>query len=49
MMWTLLGLLLVLWALGLAFGVAGNLIHIVLAVALIVVVIQVLQTRKAAH
>jgi len=49
MLWTLLGMLLVLWALGLAFGVAGNLIHIVLAVALIVLLIQVLQTRKPAH
>jgi hypothetical protein len=49
MLWTLLGMLLILWALGLGFGVAGNLIHIVLAVALIVLLIQVLQTRKPAH
>ncbi len=49
MLWTLLGLLLVLWALGLAFGVTGSLIHILLAVALVVLVVQALQTRKAAH
>ena len=49
MLWTLLAMLLVLWAFGLAFGVAGNLIHAVLAIALIVLVIQVLQNRQIAH
>lgn len=47
MLWTLLGILLVLWAFGLVFGTAGQLIHILLALALIVVVIQVIQKRKA--
>jgi hypothetical protein len=49
MLWTLLGLLLVVWALGLVFGVAGNLIHIVLAIALVVLVIQVIQSRRLPH
>ena len=49
MLWALLGLLLVAWALGLAFGVAGNSIHVVLAVALVVLVIQLIQTRRLAH
>ena len=44
-----LGLLLVLWTLGLAFGVAGNLIHVLLAVALVLLVVQALQARKTAH
>lgn len=46
MLWTLLTILLLVWAFGLGFGVAGNLIHILLAVALIVLIIQVLQTRR---
>jgi hypothetical protein len=36
------------WALGLGFGVAGNLIHILLVVALVVVVINLLQGRRVA-
>ena len=37
MLWTVLLILLLMWALGLGFGVAGNLIHILLVVALVVV------------
>jgi Family of unknown function (DUF5670) len=46
MLWTLLAILLLMWAFGLGFGVAGSLIHTLLAVALIVLIIQVLQTRR---
>ena len=48
MLWTVLLILLVMWALGLGFGVAGNLIHILLVVALVVVVINLLQGRRVA-
>jgi hypothetical protein len=48
MLWTVLVILLLMWALGLGFGVAGNLIHILLVVALVVVVINLLQGRRAA-
>lgn len=48
MLWTLLVLLLVMWALGLGFGVAGNLVHILLLVALVVLVVNVLQGRRLA-
>jgi hypothetical protein len=34
------------WALGLGFGFAGNLIHILLAIALIVLVFNFLQGRR---
>jgi hypothetical protein len=47
MLWTLLLVLLVLWALGLGFGVAGNLVHLLLLVALVVLIVQVLQGRRA--
>jgi hypothetical protein len=46
MLWTLLLILLVMWALGLGFGIAGNLVHILLVVALVVLVVQLLQGRR---
>jgi hypothetical protein len=36
------------WGLGLGFGVAGNLIHILLVVAVIVLVLNLLQGRRIA-
>lgn len=49
MLWTIIVVLLVLWALGFGFGGAavGNLIHIVLVVALVVLVVQLLTGRRA--
>jgi hypothetical protein len=47
MFWTVVLILLVLWALGLVGGYAfGGLIHLLLAVALIVVVIRLIQGRR---
>ena len=37
MLWTLLLILLVMWALGLGFGIAGNLVHLLLVVAVVVI------------
>ena len=48
MLWTVLLIVLVMWALGLGFGVAGNLIHILLVVALVILVVSVLQGRSVA-
>ncbi len=42
MLWTLIIVLLVLWALGFNFNVGGNLIHTLLAIALVVVIVQLL-------
>ncbi len=47
MLWTILVVLLVLWLLGFGFGVAGNLIHLLLVVALVVLVINLLTGRRA--
>ena len=47
MLWTLLLVLLIMWALGLGFGVAGNLVHLLLVVALVVLIAQLLQGRRA--
>lgn len=46
MLWTILIILLVLWALGFGFGVVGNLIHILLVVAVVVLILQLLSGRK---
>jgi hypothetical protein len=48
MLWTVLLILLLMWALGLGFGVAGNLVHILLVVALVVFVVNLLQGRRVA-
>ena len=47
MLWTIVVVLLILWALGfVAFHVGGTLIHLLLVVALIVVIYRVLTRRK---
>jgi hypothetical protein len=48
MLWTLVIVLLVLWALGLATSyTVGGLLHVLLVVALILVVVQFLSGRRA--
>lgn len=48
MLWTIFIILLVLWALGFGFGGAavGNLIHIILVVALVVLILRLVQGRR---
>lgn len=47
MLWTLVLILIILWALGLGFHVAGGLIHLLLVVALVVVVFRLITGRRA--
>ncbi len=49
MLWTIILILLVLWALGFGFAGAavGNLIHILLVIAIIVLVVQLVTGRRA--
>lgn len=47
MLWTILLILLVLWLLGFGFDVVGNLIHILLVVALVVLILQLVSGRRA--
>ena len=48
MLWALVVILLILWALGfLAFHVAGGLIHLLLVVAVVVIVFQLVTGRRA--
>ena len=41
-LWTIVVVLLVLWALGFGFGILGGLIHILLVIAVIVVIVKLL-------
>ncbi|WP_455661725.1 lmo0937 family membrane protein [Pradoshia sp.] len=45
MLWTIIGIILAVWLLGFLFDIAGNLIHILLAVAAIVFVINIIKGR----
>jgi hypothetical protein len=48
MLWTIAVILLVLWALGLVTSTSmGGLVHVLLVVAIVVVLIRVIQGRKA--
>jgi hypothetical protein len=45
--WTIIGILLVLWLAGFVLDVAGGLIHILLVIALVVFIFRMLSGRKA--
>ncbi len=46
MLWTIFAILLILWLLGWGFHVAGNLIHALLIVALIIAIINLAAGRR---
>ena len=46
MLWTILLILLLMWALGIGFSIGGNLIHILLVVALVVLILNLVQGRR---
>ena len=48
MLYTIIGVLLVLWLLGFSMHVGGGLIHLLLVVALIVLVINLVSGRRSA-
>ncbi len=48
MLWTIFVVLLILWLLGFSLHVAGGLIHLLLAVALVVLVINLVSGRRLA-
>jgi hypothetical protein len=47
MLWTIFVVILILWLLGFSLHVAGSMIHLLLAVALVVFVINLLGGRRA--
>ncbi len=46
MLWTVFAILIILYVLGLGFHVAGNMIHLLLVVALVVAIINLLSGRR---
>ena len=48
MLWTLLVVLLILWLLGFSLHVGGGLIHILLAIAVVVLVYNLITRRRVA-
>jgi hypothetical protein len=46
MLWTLVVILVVLWALGLAFKIASGLIHLLLVIALVLIVFRLITGRR---
>ncbi|PXW93027.1 hypothetical protein DES38_101108 [Streptohalobacillus salinus] len=46
MLWTIIGILLLLWLLGFIFEIAGGLVHILLVIALIVFIYNMITGRK---
>lgn len=46
MFWTIIGIILLAWLLGLFFEIAGGLIHILLVIALIVFIARMIQAPR---
>ncbi|MDQ8758111.1 lmo0937 family membrane protein [Sphingosinicella sp. LHD-64] len=46
MLWTLIGILLLLWLLGFSFSVGGSLIHALLVIAVVVLIFQLISGRR---
>ena len=46
MLWTLIVLLLLFWVLGLAFNVAGGIIHVLLVIALVLFLVNLISGRR---
>ncbi|WP_110520100.1 lmo0937 family membrane protein [Alteribacter lacisalsi] len=45
MLWTIIGILIVLWLFGFLFEVAGGLIHVLLVIALVVFILNMIRGR----
>ncbi len=48
MLWTLIVLLVLFWALGLGFHVAGGIIHVLLVIAVVLILVNLLSGRRSA-
>ncbi len=47
MLWTIIGILILLWILGFAFDIGGGIIHVLLVIALIVLILRIFTGGKA--
>jgi len=48
MLWTLIVLLVLFWALGLGFHVAGGIVHVLLVIAVVLLLVNLLSGRRSA-
>jgi len=48
MLWTIIGVLVVLWILGFSFSIGGSLIHLLIVIALALLVFNLLSGRRTA-
>lgn len=48
MIWTIIGILFVLWLLGLIFKIAGGVIHILLIIAVVILIFKLIKGRGRA-
>lgn len=46
MLWSILVILLILWALGFSLHIAGGLIHLILVIAFVVLIVQLITGRR---
>lgn len=46
MLWSFFIIILILWALGFGFHIAGGLVHLLLVIALIILIVQLLRDNK---
>jgi hypothetical protein len=46
MLWTIVAVFLILWLLGFSFSIGGSLIHLLLVVALVLFIINLVNTRR---
>ena len=47
MLWSIIGLLVLLWILGFSFKIAGGLVHILLVIALVILIIRIVTGNRA--
>lgn len=48
MLWTIIGIVLLMWLLGFSFDIGGDLIHILLVIALIVLIVRIFTGNRTA-
>ncbi|WP_419880995.1 lmo0937 family membrane protein [Peribacillus sp. B-H-3] len=47
MLWTIIGILIILWILGMVFHLAAGFIHILLIIAIILIIVNVIKGRSS--
>ncbi|MBU5467307.1 lmo0937 family membrane protein [Virgibacillus sp. MSJ-26] len=48
MLWTIIGILVLMWLLGFSFDIGGDLVHLLLVIALIVLIVRMITGNRTA-